>query len=239
MKADLHIHSCYSPDAVSPLKSIFKTAKKKKLDIIAITDHDTIEGAKEAKKMAEYFGIEVIVGEEIKSKEGDIIALFIEEKIKSGKLAIHTLREIHQQGGLAIVPHPNNWFLEGFSIKNLFKIFGELDGIEVLNGSWLGRIGRKEIRKLNKSIFKLAPIGASDAHLASQVGCSYTIFPGKNSKDLYKAIQERLTVAGGRSWTYKDRFLWLMNSPRIFYRSPRTFAHGARVLIKNGIKKIT
>ena len=240
MKADLHIHSHYSKDAVSSLRSIFKNAKKKNLGVIAITDHDTIKGAKEAKKMAGEFGIDVIIGEEIKSKEGDIIALFIEEEIESGRPVLHTLREIHKQGGLSIVPHPNNWFLEGISIRNLFKICEELDGIEVLNGSWLGKIGRKTIRILNDTSFQLAPIGSSDAHLASQVGCSYTIFQGRNATDLYFAIKQRRTIPAGKSWTYKDRLLWVINSPRIFYRSPKTLTHGVRVLIKNikNIKKI-
>jgi len=238
MKADLHVHSRYSKDAVSSLKSILKTAKKKKLDIVAITDHDTIEGAKEAQKMAPYFGLEVIIGEEIKSKQGDIIALFIKEEIKSGRSALYTLREIHQQGGLTIAPHPNNWFLEGISAKSLLKVFGELDAIEILNGSWLGKFGRKEMSRLNKAIFQLAPVGGSDAHIASQVGCSYTVFEGRNANDLYFAIQQKLTMPGGRSWTYKDRLLWLINSPRIFYRSPETLIHIPRVLVKNGIRKI-
>lgn len=236
-KADLHVHSLYSKDALSSIESILEKAKKAQLDLIAITDHDTIEGAKEAKKMAPYFGLDVIIGEEIKTKEGDIIALFIQEAITSGRFAFETLKEIHSQGGLAIAPHPNNWFLEGISAKNLLRIFNHLDGIEILNGSWAGRIGREEISKLNKLIFNLAPIGASDAHLARQVGCSYTIFKGKNSTDLYKAIQQRLTMPGGRKWTYKDNLLWLINTPRIFYRSPRTLKEGAKKIIKKGLKR--
>ena len=134
-KADLHIHSYYSRDALSDLRAIFKKAKQQKLDIIAITDHDTIRGAKEAQKIAPEFGLEVIIGEEITTKEGDLLALFIQEKILSKKSALETIKEIHSQGGLVIVPHPNNWLSGGIPTKVLLKIFDQLDGIELFNAS--------------------------------------------------------------------------------------------------------
>ncbi len=221
-RADLHVHSCYSYDSFSPLESILKKAKERELDIIAITDHNTIEGALKAQKIAPEFKIEVIIGEEIDTKEGDIIGLFVKETIKPGKSALETVREIRRQKGLAIAPHPDNWFLGGVSAKNLFKIYNELDGIELLNGSWVGIIGRKKNKKMNKSIFNLASVSGSDAHLVRQVGCAYTFFPGRSKIDLYRAIKEKTTSSGGTVWNYKDRLVWLMNSPRIFCKNPQT-----------------
>ena len=231
-KADLHIHSRYSKDAVSSLSAILKRAKKAGLDLIAITDHDTVAGAKEAKKMAPEFGLEVIVGEEIKTKEGDVIALFIDDSIPSGKGLKETIKEIRQQEGLIIIPHPANWFLGGVHYRALFKFFRQIDGIELFNGSWAGKIRKKESEKLNDLIFNLAKVGGSDAHLARQVGCAYTFFPGKTSDDLYMAIKNKLTTTGGEGWNYKDRLFWLINTPRIFYRSPKTLKDGTKRIIK-------
>ncbi len=219
-KADLHIHSHYSRDSFSSLPAILKRAKEQQLDIIAITDHHSIKGAKEAQKMAPEFGLEAIVGEEITSKEGDIIGLFIQDLIKPKKSVLETIKEIHHQGGLAIVPHPDNWFLGGIPIKIILEIFTQADGIELFNGSWVGRISQKKIKTFNKAIFNLAPAGGSDAHLARQVGCCYTLFPGKKTKDLYSALKEKKTSVKGSPWSYRDRFLWLVHLPRIISRKP-------------------
>jgi len=232
-KADLHVHTYHSTDALSSIRAVLKRAKKQQMDIVAITDHNTIKGAQKAQKIAPEFGIQIVVGEEITTKEGDLIALFIEEKIKSGRLVLETIKEIHRQGGLAIVPHPNNWFLGGISTKVLLKIFDKLDGIELFNGSWTGGIKRKESTKLNELLFDLAPLGGSDAHLARQVGCAYTVFPGKTPDDLYLAIKKKLTLPTGAYWSYKDRLFWLLNFPRIFYRVPQMpFTAFYRVLRK-------
>lgn len=220
-KADLHIHSFYGQDAFSSIEAILKRAKEEKLDVIAITDHHTLEGAKEAKKLAPDFELEVIIGEEVKTKEGDLIALFINDLILPERGVLETIEEIHQQGGLVIVPHPANWFLGGLSFKTLFQIFTKVDGVELLNGSWAGRIKQKESQKLNKLIFNLTPTGGSDAHHFRQVGRAYTLFPGKKVDDLYWAIKKKLTLPGGSSWDWKDKFFWLINSPRLLYLSPK------------------
>ena len=219
-RADLHIHSRYSRDSLSPLRSILKKARKQELDIIAITDHDVIKGAIEAQKIAPEFGVEVVIGEEISAKEGDVIALFVKEAISPGRTVLETVREIHKQQGLAVIPHPNNWFLGGVPTKTILNISDELDGIELLNGSWVGKIARKKNKKLNGSIFNLAPVGGSDAHLVSHVGCACTLFPGQSKADLYKAIKENLTLPDGAIWNYKGRFLWLAASPIIFCKRP-------------------
>lgn len=219
-KADLHVHTLYSADALSSIKGVLKKAKERGLDILAITDHDTIKGALEAKKIAPEFAFEVIVGEEVHSKEGDIIALFIEKTIKPRRSAIDTIKEIHEQGGLAICPHPGNWVPGGIPFHHLFKIYEYLDGIELLNGAWFGWLKSQESKKLNETTFNMAATGGSDAHLASQVGRAWTNFEGKTPSDLRNAIQAKTTFPGGGYWTYKDRALWLANLPRIIYKWP-------------------
>ena len=172
-------------------------ADKKNLDLIAITDHDTIQGAKEATKIASEFKVKVIKGEEIETKEGHLIGIFIEEVIAPGKPILDTIREIHNQRGLAIIPHPLARFSRGVSLNTLFRVFKEADGIEVFNASWLGWINQKKIKKFNSQIFKLAPIGGSDAHIVRQVGRAYTIFEGREPSDLYSAIKNKTTKAEG------------------------------------------
>jgi predicted metal-dependent phosphoesterase TrpH len=219
-RADLHIHSRYSRDAFSSPEEILKVAQKKKLDIIALTDHNTIEGALEAKSIADRFGVEVVIGEEIDTKEGDLLALFIEKLIEPGQTVLKTIKEIKRQGGLSIAPHPNNWLLGGISTENLLNIYKELDGIELINGSWPGKIGQEESRKMNQSVFELAVTGGSDAHLASQVGSSYTFFSGHSGKDLFQALKEKTTWPGGGRWSWPNRLRWAIKAPLTLKRQP-------------------
>lgn len=216
-KADLHIHSDYSRDAFSPIKEVLKRADEINLDLIAITDHDTMEGVKQAEKIAPEFKVKLINGEEISTKEGHLIGLFIENFISPGKLILDAIREIHSQGGLAIVPHPLTRLSQGVSLNTLFQIFKEVDGIETFNASWLGWINQKKVEKLNSQFFHLAQIGGSDAHVLREVGKAYTIFKGKNPSDLYLAIKNKTTQAEG-SFDLLSYLELLINQPR---RLPR------------------
>lgn len=192
-KADLHIHSNYSHDAFSPVRGILEIADKKNLDLIAITDHDTIKGAEEAKKIESEFRVKVIKGQEVGTKDGHLVAIFIEKFIFPQRPILNTIREIHKQGGLVIVPHPFAPFSLGVSEETIFKIYKEVEGIEVFNGSLMGWIHRGKAKKLNSEIFNLAPIASSDAHVLSQVGMGYTVFNGKSPSDLYFSIKNKLT----------------------------------------------
>lgn len=219
-KADLHVHSKYSWDSLSSIENILKEAKKKGLDIIAITDHNTIKGAQEAQRLAKNFGIEVIIGEEISTKDGHLIALFINEYIAPYQSALSTIKEIHKQDGLAIIPHPDNKFFNSISSRKLSEAFIETDGIEFFNGAakiWIGNARQKELKRLNKKVFKRAAIAGSDSHLVRSVGCCYTFFIGNSSKDLYSAIKEKTTVVHGSVWNYRDKIFYFFTLPVIIY----------------------
>ena len=139
-KADLHIHSKYSglmkymgltfPDSVEEPKNIIRSAKKRGLDIIAITDHNTIRGGLETKKLEKEYGVKVIVGSEIMTKEGELLGLYLNEEIPKGLTAEETVEKIHEQGGLAVAPHPYSPICHALGDR-IFNL--KLDGVEVFN----------------------------------------------------------------------------------------------------------
>ena len=167
---DFHIHSKYSYDSVLSPSQIIKMAKKVGLKGIAITDHNTIRGGMEAKRIADD-SIYVIVGSEIKTNRGDLIGLFLSNEIKSRDFN-RVINEIRKQDGIAILPHP--YKLGKYDIKKLGQ---KVDIIEVKNGrlpTYKNIMARKLARSLNKPI-----IGGSDAHISAEIGCIKTYFQAK------------------------------------------------------------
>ena len=104
--ADLHLHTIYSYDGTAPLPAVLTRAKQLGLDVIAITDHDEIAGALKALEIAPLYGVEVIPGVEITTAEGDLLALFIKEKVAAGLSLVETVLKVRELGGVCIAPHP-------------------------------------------------------------------------------------------------------------------------------------
>ncbi|PIR67601.1 hypothetical protein COZ97_02100 [bacterium CG_4_8_14_3_um_filter_33_28] len=204
-KADLHIHSTFSYDGLSTPEAIIKTAANIGLDIIAITDHEAVEGAFKAQKYEKKYGVEVIVGEEILTNEGEILGLFLKEKIEHGKTLFETVKAIRDQDGLVVIPHPFSWFpltRPPIGLKKLYDMMRDRnsfpDAIEVLNSTPIGRISFEKCKRVNEKIFNLAEVAGSDAHIDKHVGMGVTLFPGKTKEDLRKAILEKKTkITGG------------------------------------------
>src|SRR5829696_1420809 len=105
-KADIHVHTTYSDGHTGVEEVLEHAAQSTDLQVIAITDHDTIEGALEARSLAEEYGIEVVVGEEVSTADGELLALFIERRLPPGRPAAETIAAIHEQDGLAVAAHP-------------------------------------------------------------------------------------------------------------------------------------
>ena len=120
--ADLHIHSIYSQDATTTVRAILKQAADVKLDVIAITDHDEIRGAFEAQQMSAQYGIEVIPGAEVSTRDGHLVALFIKALPPAGMPLIDTLIHIGEQGGIAIAPHPFNNLPNSLSLEAVLGV---------------------------------------------------------------------------------------------------------------------
>lgn len=198
--ADLHLHTIYSYDGTATVPAVLRRAKEIGLNVIAITDHDEIAGALEGVKLASHYGVEVIPGSEITTAEGDLLALFIHEKIQPGLSLIETLLRVKDQGGVAIAAHP---MAGGMGMKSLtpYSILKALKhplagstliGIETYNGSAIDRLSN-HYAEIFANTLPIAHIGNSDAHTIDTLGFGATEFPGTTAADLLLSIRERTT----------------------------------------------
>ena len=200
MKIDLHCHSYYSNDGISSPEKLIKIALKKGLDGIALTDHDTTQGWDVAIKSAKELNAILILGEEIKIKRngrviGDILGLFLNKEIKNRE-PIEVIKEIKDQGGIAIIPHPFH-FPEKFK-ENLEKYVELIDGIEIFNARLPFSFFDKKAFKFAQK-YNLIMTAGSDAHYHRDVGNAYTI--AENVEDLEefkKAILNKKTKIKGK-----------------------------------------
>jgi predicted metal-dependent phosphoesterase TrpH len=212
-RADLHIHTA-AGDGVSAVKDIMEHVHEVGLlDVIAITDHDELRGAFEARELAAQnsYRFQVIVGSEITTLEGHLIALFIEKPIRMLQSAEKTIKAVHEQGGLCIVPHPMSWLTLSIGQKLLVRVANNpapdiyFDAIEMLNASIAGRVAYKRARLFNETVLGLPELGGSDAHHLNLIGAAYTFFEGKSSADLRQAILEKRTRAEGKFLTANEQ----------------------------------
>jgi len=173
------------------------------LDVIAITDHDDIRGGYQAREYAERrrFRFDVIVGAEITTVEGHLLALFIEHPIRSLQSLAKTIVTIHEQGGICIVPHPMSWLTRSVGQRGFERVMNSavdgvfFDGIETANATIAGKVSARKVNYLNQTRYRLAETGGSDAHFLKLVGTGYTSFPGKTAADLRRSLEAKTTVA--------------------------------------------
>lgn len=184
MVIDFHIHSKYSSDSLLRPDRIVKIAKKKGLDGIAVVDHNTLQGALEATKYASGNFI-VVVGAEINTEVGDVVGLFLSKDINSRKFE-EVVNEIHSQGGIAILAHPN----KRKKIINT-DIFGQLDAIEGFNS----RNPKHNLEAKNFAVkYGLPAVAGSDAHFAFEIGKAKTILECASDIESIKK-----TILGGKT----------------------------------------
>ena len=190
-KADLHIHSNHSDGLASVPEIMEYVAHKTDLSVIAITDHNTVEGALYARSLADQYDFEVVVGTEVSSRDGHILGLFVEEDIAAGMSPADTIAAIEEQGGVAIIAHP-------FSNKGVFgplgrTVFAEavqegaFHALEVYNSLpflvWANGVAAKLAGGNG-----IATTGGSDAHVIEAIGKGYTLFRGTTAEQLRASI---------------------------------------------------
>ena len=223
-KADLHLHTDFSDGLNSP-RQMVQAASKAGLQIIAVTDHDTMEGAFRAREYSlrrPDLGVQVVLGEEVSTMNGHVIGLFLQKFVPARLSAKRTVQLIHQQGGIAILAHPFHIYT-GKDSKHpkAVEIIQEIpfDGIETINhGDALSFWSNKKATKIMEQ-HKLAAIGCSDAHNSRFLGMAYTEFAGNSPEDLRAAILSRRCQGQyHRSWNMGDILVHLKNSAPVLTR---------------------
>jgi predicted metal-dependent phosphoesterase TrpH len=171
IEVDLHMHTDHSPDCATPVEVLLETARDRGLGAIAITDHNEVTGALEARRIAEQMGdIEVIVAEEVKTAEqGEVIGLFLEEKIPRGMTMAETIAEIRRQGGLVYVPHPFDRFHSVPDYEHLLDMVEEIDILEVFNPRVALTAFNEEAERFARK-YRIVPGAGSDSHVAQALG---------------------------------------------------------------------
>jgi predicted metal-dependent phosphoesterase TrpH len=172
-RVDLHLHTEYSKDSMSRLADVAARARLAGLTHLAVTDHNTIEGAR---RMQDVSSLPVIVGEEIMTAEGELIGLFLKEPVPPGMSASDTVRAIRQQGALVYLPHPRDPYRHGLSAAGLAQVRDAVDIIEVFNSRCVRPSSNAEALALSASM-RAARSAASDAHTLREIGRSFVEGP--------------------------------------------------------------
>ena len=229
-KADLHLHTDFSDGLHSP-RQVVQAASKAGLQIIAVTDHDTMEGAFRAREYSlrrPDLGIQVILGEEVSTQNGHVIGLFLNQFIPARLSAKRTVELIHRQGGIAVLAHPFHFYTgTAGEHPRAVELLSEIpfDGMETVNHGdalsfWSNRKAAKIIGR-----HRLAPIGCSDAHNSRFIGMAYTEFQGLHPEDLKASILARRTQARyDRSWKMRDILVHLRDAAPVLSRYSKKMA---------------
>ncbi|HYI67804.1 MAG TPA: PHP-associated domain-containing protein [Candidatus Limnocylindrales bacterium] len=211
-KADMHLHTLYSDGTVSVQALLDHVEVATDLDVIAITDHERIDGALRAREIhaAGSYRFEFVLGEEITTRRGHVLALFISDRIPPLRSLTETIERIHDQGGIAIAAHPMAPLTPSLGTRSLIAAHGtadrrhRLDAIELMNPSAAGRIRRTARNRLNSEILQLPAVGNSDAHVLEAIGTAWTWFPGSTAADYRRAVEESTTRPDGTYWSYRQ-----------------------------------
>ncbi len=171
IEVDLHMHTDHSGDCATPVEVLLQTARDRGLGAIAITDHNEVSGALEAREIAASMDdIKVIVAEEVKTAEqGEVIGLFIEEKIPRGLSMAETIAAIREQGGLVYVPHPFDRFHSVPDYEHLLDIVEEIDILEVFNPRVAVTAFNEEAERFARK-YRIVAGAGSDSHVAQGLG---------------------------------------------------------------------
>jgi predicted metal-dependent phosphoesterase TrpH len=226
-KADIHLHSEHSDGMASVAEILRHADARTDLDLIAITDHDMFDGAREAQELAakNNYHVHVITGMEVTTLEGHLLALGIEKPVRSMQRLDATLAEIHTLGGVAIIPHPMSWLIRSVGRRGIMRVLADtspevyFDGIETLNPSIAGQVTVAKTKRLNRDLFHLPETGGSDSHTLSMIGTGVTYYPGSSAQDFMNALRAGQTRADGHFWTRQEVRELARIAPRQSYRA--------------------
>jgi len=179
IKVDLHVHSKYSKDSSGSVEEIIDSAIERGLNAIAITDHDTMEGNKEAQEICDGKKLTIIPGIEITTKDGHLLVLNISEKIPSQLSLLETIKRARDKNGFIIAPHLFHRYRHGIGGK-IKKDEIEVDAIEVYNSRYITGIANKRAKWYAKKN-SIPIVAGSDSHIPEMVGYGVTKINTENS----------------------------------------------------------
>ena len=197
MKVDLHSHTHFSRDALTSVETFARRYERAGIDCVAVSDHNNVDGALAVRDVAPF---RVILAEEIRSTEGEIIGLFLQETIRKGLTPEDTVRAIREQGGLVLIPHPFDRLRRSVLREEaILRIMKDVDVIEVFNSrtAFQGDLDRS--RRLAEEHDKLMS-ASTDAHTPWEIGLAYTEMPPFEGPGDFLAALGKGTVVGRRSF---------------------------------------
>ena len=197
LKADLHMHTRFSPDSETSPESLVARCREVGLTCVAVTDHNTIDGALEVRRIAPFL---VIVGEEVRTSTGEVTGLFLKETIPSGLSPVESAKRIKEQGGLVSIPHPFDRFRrEVISRAALEELLPYTDIVEVFNSR--NNLAADD-RKAQEFALEhgLVISGVSDAHTVMELGRTHIVMPVfDGTPEGFMRSLARGTIVGRRS----------------------------------------
>jgi predicted metal-dependent phosphoesterase TrpH len=197
VRVDLHLHSIFSHDGQSSLEALIERSRECGLDRIALTDHNTIEGALELARMAPEL---TIVGEEAKTSEGEVIGLFIAERLTPYLRPEEVMDRIHEMGGLTYMPHPLDRRRSNFRPERLVELAERIDIIETYN-PWCDAAANAAAARFAAELGKVVATG-SDAHGIQELGRSWMeIDEYSDPQDFLKKLNDARHVVTSSSGT--------------------------------------
>jgi predicted metal-dependent phosphoesterase TrpH len=237
-RADLHLHTVLGDGWITPSRLV-REARRRQLSVIAVTDHDHVEGARrvEALLADQPCDLAMITGVEVTTRSGHLLGLFVRKAPRPMRPVQESIDAIKEQGGLVVVPHPLGRLVPSLSrskIDGLLAAGYAIDGIETYNPSPANAARRTEVLAANKD-WGLAEIGGSDAHFWQHIGAAHTAFPGSTPDDLRRAVTERTVHAGGQdqpptrlhpgAYVAQCAWSWFVDPPRRAARRWRESHH--------------
>jgi len=203
LKADLHIHTARSGDSDISAYDIMEQARANRLDVVGVVDHNTCQGAIEAKRLAanEFPGLVVLVGQEVRTSEGEIIIFGVEKDLARDRPLLETCKAAKKLGGFIVIPHPFDITRHGVG-KHARGILPYIDAVEVLNSKSVWKRFNSNARAFAE-VHSLSMVAGSDAHFPQYIGMAYTLIDvGKlefTEKDVYAAIRAGKTAVSGKA----------------------------------------
>jgi len=219
LRIDFHLHTVYSRDSLIEIEDLVPRGRAAYLDGLAVTDHNTLNGAHRA--MRKCMDLTIIPGMEIETSEGHVLALNVTKVVKKSPDFSETIENIHELGGIAVIAHPFS-LLKPLVDVDILATSG-LDAVEVANATSFPYSLMTRKSKILAKRLGLPMTGGSDAHLSTVIGRSYTIVDSDSGdvSDILEAVRKGRTEVGGVGITLKERVTKVYKRPRsILLSSP-------------------